>query len=128
MLQDKKLLQAAYEYREKTSWKRYYLTLFSIKENFDKKVKWFKSGLTELLDNHAKITKVSAYSKQWWNKEIAKARKRWAKSKKKFDRNDNHKNKFTQVQNLYYETIWKVKKLCWQNFLQEKMENIRQQT
>lgn len=39
-----------------------------------------------------KITRVSTYSKRWWNREVVKARKIWAKDKKKFSGNEDYKN------------------------------------
>ena len=128
LLQDEKLLQAAHEEWKKASHERHHLTSLSIKKDLDKEVEWFESRLTELLDNHAKITRVSAYSKRWWNKEVSEARKSWAKSKRKFGRDKDHKDEFKQARNLYYRTIRKAKRLCWQNFLQGEEENTRQQS
>ncbi len=39
------------------------LTPFSTKDNLDIEVEWFEKSVTELLNNHAKVTRVSAYSK-----------------------------------------------------------------
>lgn len=96
-------------------------------EDLDIEVEWFESRLTELLDNHAKITRVTAYSKRWWNEKVAEARKSWAKTKRKFGRDEIHKDEFRQARNLYYRTIRKAKRLCWQNFLQGKEGDTSQQ-
>lgn len=80
-----------------------------------------------MLDNHVKITRVAAYSKQWWNEEVVEVRKSWAKTKRKFGRDEIHKDEFKQAWNLYYRTIQKAKRLCWQNFLQGKEDNTSQQ-
>ncbi len=93
------------------------------KDDLDKEVEWFENKIVELLNNHAKITKVCAYSKRWWNKEVAEARTCWAKDKKKFGRDETRKQELKQARNSYYRTIRKAKRLCWQNFLQGKKEN-----
>lgn len=85
-------------------------------------MEWFESKIVELLNNHAKITRVSAYSKWWWNEEVAEAKKRWAKDKRELSRDENRKQELKQARNSYYRTIRKAKRLCWQNFLQGKKE------
>lgn len=52
-----------------------YLSLSCTKEDLDGEVEWFESKVTELLNSHAKITRITAHSKQWWNEEVAEARK-----------------------------------------------------
>ena len=69
------------------------------------------------LDNYAKITRVCAYSKGWWNEEVAEARKRWERDKIEFGRDEDRKQELKQARNSYYRTIRKAKRLCWQNFL-----------
>lgn len=71
----------------------------------------------EFLNNHAKIIKVSSYSKQYWNNKLIKVRKFWVKDKKKLGWNDDWKQKLKQACNSYYQTIQKAKQLYWQNFL-----------
>ena len=65
LLQDEKLLQAAHEDWKGASQARHHLTSMSTIEDLDIEVEWFESRLTELLDNHAKITRITAYSKRW---------------------------------------------------------------
>ena len=79
LLQDEKLRQAAKNDWGKSSTGHKYLTPLCTKDDLDKEVEWFENNLVELLNNHAKITRVCAYSKRWWNKEVAKARTSWAK-------------------------------------------------
>ena len=50
------------------------LGLLYTKPQLDKEVKWFEKNLIELLNCHAKVTKVTFYSKRWWNKEVAEVR------------------------------------------------------
>lgn len=69
---DDKLFEAA-----KSDWKGLngnyqFLGFFYIKQELDKEVEQFEKKLTDLLNNHAKIIKVT-YFKQWWNKKVAKA-------------------------------------------------------
>ena len=75
LLEDEKLLYAAKEEWEKTGIGRPHLGFLSTKEDLDKEVEWFESKLVKLLNNHAKVTRITAYSKRWWNKEVAEARK-----------------------------------------------------
>ncbi len=128
LLQDEKLLNAGHEDWKMASQGRNYLTTSSTKEDLDKEVEWFESRLIGLLDNHAKITRGCAYFKRWWNEDVAEARKSWAKSKRKFGRDEISKNGLKQPWNFYYRTIRKAKRLSWQNFLQGGEENIRQQS
>lgn len=48
--------------------------LFRSKEDLDTEVKLFKKSATKLLNNHAKVKSVSAYSKRWENKKVAEAK------------------------------------------------------
>lgn len=97
---------------------RPYLSIESSMQDLDDEVEWFEAKLSQLLDRHAKITRVGAYSKRWWNKEVAEARKVWAQDKKKYGRNISFKEELRQARNAYYHTIRKAKRECWQNFLQ----------
>ena len=126
LLQDKKLWSAAKEDWEKSSRGQKYLTPGCTKEDLDKEVEWFESKIVELLDNHAKITRVCAYSKRWWNEDVAEARSNWAKDKRKYGKVPGYRQELKQARNLYYRTIRKAKRLSWQNFLQGKNENTTQ--
>ena len=74
LLQDKRLWQAAKDKWQRINLRYDYLLYLSTKEDFEKEVEWFQSKIVELLDKYAKITRISAYSKRWWNKEVAEAR------------------------------------------------------
>ncbi len=50
--------------------------------NLDQEVGWIEDTLIELLNKHSKVMRVTSYSERWWNKEVAQARKEWAKEKK----------------------------------------------
>ncbi len=67
LLEDEKLLQAAKEEWEKASLGQSPLGFSSTKEDLDKEVEQFESKLVGLLNSHAKITRITAYSKRWWN-------------------------------------------------------------
>lgn len=75
LLEDEKLLQVAKEEWEKTSLGQSPLGFSSTKEDLDKKVEQFQNKLVMLLNNHAKITRITAYSAQLWNEKVAKARR-----------------------------------------------------
>ena len=87
-------------------------------EDLDGEVQWFESQLIGLLNKHAKITRITLYSKRWWNEEVAKARKAWAKDKRRLSGNGELRKEFKQARNMYYRTIRKAKRTCWQKFLQ----------
>lgn len=52
-----------------------YLNEESSIQNVNNEVEWFETKLSNLLDQHAKVIRFGAYSKRWWNKKVAKARK-----------------------------------------------------
>ena len=53
-----------------------YLSAESSTQDLDDEVKWFEAEKSQLLDQHARITRVGAYSKRWRNKEVAEAKKK----------------------------------------------------
>lgn len=63
LLEDDKLLEAAKSYWKRLNGNHQFLGLFCTKQELDKEVEWFERKLTDLLNNHAKITKVTSYSK-----------------------------------------------------------------
>ncbi len=81
LLEDEGLRRATKDEWEEFRSGHNYLTPFSTKDDLDTKVEWFEKSVTELLNNHVKVTRVSAYSKRWWNKEVAEARSSWPKLK-----------------------------------------------
>lgn len=100
-------------------------TTSSIK-NLDDEVDWFEKTLSVVLDAHAKVLRVTSFSKRWWNKEVSEARRVWAKEKKKWEKVTPDAAKFKQARNLFYRIIRKTKREYWQRFLQggEEQENI----
>lgn len=76
------------------------------------------------MDKYAKVTKVTAYSKRWWNKEVAQARKVWAKEKRRLGTCPNTTAELKKARNAYYHIIRKVKGECWQRFLQGESEDM----
>lgn len=73
LLEDETLFQKA-----KTAWlecstRRPCISETSSKQDLDDEVEWFESTLSSFLDKHAKILRVSPFSKRWWNEEVAEA-------------------------------------------------------
>lgn len=91
LLKDNKLLQTAKNRWNKIGQDQKYLGLLCIKEELEKEVGQFEKKLTDFLNTHAKITQITAYSKQWWNDEVVEARKIWAKNGKRLGKNEDHK-------------------------------------
>lgn len=64
--------------------------------------------------------RVTSYSKRWWNKEVETARKSWAKEKKIWGKITPDREKFKQARNAFYRIMRKVKRECWQEFLERE--------
>ena len=120
LLRDEKLLKAAEDDWKRLNGDRQPLNPHCTKLEFDKEAGWFQEKLTELLNNHAKITKITSYSKRWWNKEVSEARLTWARDKRRLGRSEDLREEFKQAQYQYFRTIKKAKRVCWQKFLQEE--------
>lgn len=83
LFEDKDSLQAAQEDWEKSSMDLSYLNSSSTKENPDKAVDQFENKRTRFLNTYAKVLRITAYSKRWWNEEEAQARRTWAQDKRR---------------------------------------------
>lgn len=123
LLEDKTLLKAAKDEQEKYSSKRPHFTLASSIEHLNHEVLWFKEEITKLLDIHVKITRVTSHSKRWWNDDGTKARKAWAKEKKKLSMTNNNTAELKKARYAYYRVTRKAKRVCWQKFLQGEASN-----
>ncbi len=88
----------------------------------DQEVKWIEDTLTNILNAYSKIMRVTCYSKRWWNEEVAKARKIWAKEKKVWGQVTPNREKLKQARNAFYHIVRKAKRECWQDFLEGKEE------
>ncbi len=64
--------------------------------------------------------RITCYSKKWWNEEVVKACKIWAKKKKVWGQVMPNKEKLKQAQNVFYRIVRKIKRGCWQDFLEGK--------
>lgn len=71
----------------------------------------FQRKIVELLNKHAKVTKITPYSKRWWNGEVTEARQCWARNKRMLAGDVSQKEEFRQARNLYYRTIQEAKRL-----------------
>lgn len=105
----------------KTAWlesssERPLITSASSKKDLDDEVEWFESKVSLFLNKHAKILRVSPFSKRWWNEKVAEARKSWAKAKKTYGGDIRYKFKLKQARNTYYHIVRKVKRVYWQKF------------
>ena len=57
------------------------------------------------------------FSKRWWNKKVAEARKIWAREKKLWGKVTPNRERLKQAQNAFYRTIRRAKRESWQKFL-----------
>lgn len=62
LLENNNLLQAAKNEWDRACLGQAQLDLSCTKEDLDREVGWFESRLTKLLNSHAKITRITAYS------------------------------------------------------------------
>lgn len=83
----------------------------------DLEVEWIEDTLTDLLNKYNKVMRVTSYSKKWWNKEVAQARKVWAKEKKIWGKLIPNREKLKQARKRFYRTVRKTKREFLQNFL-----------
>ncbi len=123
LLENDKLLQPAQSEWKWTGGDQQHLDLLCTKQELDKEVEWFEKKLTELLNNRAKITQITSYSKRWWNKEVAEVISTWAKDKRRLGGNEDLKEEFKKARNRYFRTIKKAKRDCWQKFLEEEFQS-----
>lgn len=123
LLNDKTLLKVTEDEWRTCISSRPYLTFLSIIEDLNHEVKWFEEETSRGLDKHAKITRVTSYSKIWWNDDVANARKTWAKEKRKFSGSNGNTVELKRARNIYHRVIRKAKRVCWQKFLQGEDSN-----
>lgn len=88
---------------------RNFLDQTSDRKYLDEEVNWREKNLAEVLNTHFKILRVTSFSKRWWNKEVAEAKKTWAKAKRKWGITTPDIVQFKQARNLFYRVIRKAK-------------------
>lgn len=116
-------LQSAYRDWLSRSQARSLVGITSSQRDLDEEVGWLEENLADGFNTHAKIIRVTSFSKRWWNKEVAEARKTWAKAKKQWGTATPDRDKFKEARNLFYRAVRKAKR---QGFLQgeEKKDGI----
>lgn len=82
LINDESSLQAAQLKWMKHTQNRLMLDNSCTRQELDEEVEWVETLLTHILNTHSKSMRVTLFSKRWWNKEVAKARKIWAREKK----------------------------------------------
>ena len=101
-------LVAKKEWKKKPS-TRSYLLLLSSKKDLDSEVKWFEAALEKWFDKQTKVTRITLFSKKWWNDKLAQVRKTWSKGKKRLDNCPSIIKDLKKAQNAYYYIIEKAK-------------------
>ena len=94
-------------------------------QDLDKEVEWVEALFTDVLNTDCKKVRVTPFSKRWLNKEVAEARKTWAKEKKLWGKVLPNRENLKRAQNLFYCTVRKAKRECWQKFLMGE-KNLRE--
>ena len=123
LLENEVALQVAKEEWEKESSNHPHLSLVSSQKDLDSQVLWFETRLSSWLDKYAKITRITSFSKRWWNDEVAEARKTWAREKRRLNNSFGTTKQLKKARNTYYHVIRKAKRECWQSFLQGEKDN-----
>lgn len=82
LINDDKSMKAAELDWLKQTQNRSILEVSCTQQELNEEVAWVETLLTHILDTHCKKMQVTSFSKRWWNKEVAEARKTWAKEKK----------------------------------------------
>ncbi len=90
----------------------------------DQEVPRIENTLTTILNTYCKIMWVTSHSKRWWNSEVAKAGKIWAREKKTLAQISLDREKLKKAQNAFYRLIPKAKRECWQSFLEEEEKSL----
>lgn len=80
LIEKNKLFQNTKGELDENNVRKAHLSILCTKEGLDEEVEWFESKFTELLNNHAKVIRITANSKRALNDEVAEARKLWAKN------------------------------------------------
>lgn len=75
------LKSAQIDWIEQTKGRNFQSLDFSCK-NLDEEVEWLEKNLIKVFDTNTKILRVTSISKLYWNKDVTKARKAWAKEKR----------------------------------------------
>ena len=117
LMKDEKSLQAAQREWMRHTQNRSILNDSCTCQELDKEVKWIEALLTQIINTHSKSMRVTPFSKRWWNKEVAEARKIWAREKKLWGKISPNRKKLKQARNAFYHIVRRVKRECWQNFL-----------
>ena len=124
LIDDKDQFQKPHQELNMQSQGRPILQGFCSRAELDQEVAWIETTLTTILDTYSKVMRVTSYSKRWWSREVAEAQKIWAKVKKKWGHTSPNIEKLKKAQNAFYHLIHKVKRECWQNFLEGKEETL----
>ena len=122
LIEDKNSLQAAQSQWMVHTKNRPILHSSSTQQELDEEVNWVETLLTNILNAHSKSMRVTPFSKKWWNKEVAEARKIWAKGKKKGGKVTLDREKLKQARNAFYRIVRRAKRECWQKFLEGEEE------
>ena len=94
-----------------------------IEEDIASEALWIQEALTAVLDQHAKPIRLTPYSKRWWGPKVKEARGAYAREYRAWKSGALGDAEHREAQNLFYRTIRKAKRECWENFLEGPQES-----
>ena len=89
----------------------------------EREVQWIQETVTDVLDKHTQPIRITPRSKRWWNKKVKESRKAFLRERRLHQSGWATWEELKDVQNAYYSTIRREKRLAWQRFLQGDEEN-----
>ena len=90
----------------------------STAEDLEREANWIQMTLTLILNRHAPPTRITPFSKWWWNIEVKRARQRFSRTRRHFTQRQTSWENVRQSRNTFYTTIRREKRRMWQKFLQ----------
>jgi hypothetical protein len=84
---------------------------------------WIQDTLTEVLNQYAKPIQLTPYSKRWWGTEVKEARGVYARTRKLWQTGTIGDAEHREARKIYYMTIRRAKRECWETFLGGPQEN-----
>ena len=84
---------------------------------------WIQATLTEVINQHARQLRVTAYSKRWWGPRVKSERRLYGQAKRAWARGAIGRQDLKEARNQFYRTIREEKRGCWESFLQGPERN-----
>lgn len=115
LLEDEKQLELAYSFWKENSINRPLIDDLSTNGDLEEEATFLEEMLTKTLNKYAKSTRITAYSKRWWNSKIKEARTKFSQARRELKLGPKShlsslKDKLKAARNNYYIMIRKEKR------------------